>query len=258
MVDNMDKRITAFVESLDKDIILYIALYGSYANNRQTRFSDADIKIVLKEGQYEFKAGYRGDLYFAVTYETEETMKRYFTDPLEYLNLRSTFDTMVLLYDSNQHYEAFRNQFMSIRYESHFAKESKEYVNRLLVEWFEEINKSISGLHFNNPDKLIAGLHGLSYGMLNVLAVSEGIPFDSLGFLKTFQNYFHDDDRYRYGEILFGVEPHSLESRTIYGLKLFQEICSIIKHNLSENTLEQLAIIDDSVIETIERFKDLF
>ena len=106
-----------------------------------------------------------------------------------------------------------------------------------------------------DDDKLLAGLHGLTYGILNILCVSEGIFYSHKGILDTMKKHFKNKDTYKLIERAFGVKKHSLQTRTLNGLRLFLECVDIMKHSLSEETKKQLIVVKKNIVKTLINYQ---
>ncbi len=229
--------ITKIIDKIDKSKVDFVYLIGSYARNEQNEFSDIDIIIALKDGFESYKDNqYVDGIYVSLNYDSKEEMIKNYTDPLKYIRGHIGIVDMVLLYNDNFKAEEFRELCYEIDYKTDFSVKIVVYVNRETIDWVEEVNKSVNGYLFGYPDKMLAGLHGLTYGMLDVLGVSEGIIRNKSGILSTYKEYFRDNELFCLLERAFGVDFFDLKTRVYNGLLLYREIIKIIRYRFTKKT----------------------
>jgi len=245
--------ITRIVKKIDKTKVDFIYLIGSYSRNEQNEFSDIDIIIALKEGYDSYRDNQFIDgIYVSLNYDSASEMKKNYTDPLKYIRGHIGIKDMVLLYDSENKAEDFLNMCFGIDYKKDFEDKIQDYVNNETIDWIEEVNKAVNGFLFNNHDKMLAGLYGITYGMLDVLSVSEGIIRDKIGVLSTFRNYFGENEVKFLLESAFGVDSYNLKERTFSGLLLYLEIIKIISYRFNKMTSENVLIALKNIEEAIK------
>jgi predicted nucleotidyltransferase len=249
----MHKKVKEALETIDLNTCEFVYLLGSYARNEQTEYSDIDIKVALKEGyDGSFVNRYVNGTNLSIKYDSLEEMKEYVSNPSTYIQAYPGIKDMIVLYDEEQYSSEFRNKFLQIDYSTYFEKEINQYVNKEVIDWVEEVNKSLNGLLLHDDDKLLAGLHGLTYGMLHVFCVSEGIMYSSKGILDTMKKHFKSNSTiYKLIERAYGVKKHSLKTRTLKGLRLYLELIDLMKYRFTEETQEQLVIVKKNIVKAL-------
>jgi predicted nucleotidyltransferase len=249
----MDKLIEKIVSEIDKTNIDFIYLIGSYSRNAHNEFSDIDIIIALKEGHESYNDNqFIDDIYVSLNYDSYAEMQKNYTDPLKYIKGHIGIVDMVSLYDGEDKLEEFRKKCLEIDYLKDFENKINEYVNSETVDWIEEVNKACNGYINNNPSKMIAGLHGLTYGMLNVLMVSEGLISSKDGLLATFKDYFENETTYQLIERAFGVNQTNLLYRTVDGLMLYVDIIDIIDYRFNDLTNYNVNLAKTNILKVLK------
>ncbi len=252
----MNEFIRKIVSKIDKTNVDFIYLIGSYSRNNQNEFSDIDIIIALKDGNASYNENqYIDGTYVSLNYDSYNEIKKNYTDPLKYINGHTGIVNLIPLYDEHNKLNIFQNKCMNIDYFNDFKSKIDKYINKEVIDWIEEVNKACNGYFNNNPTKMLAGLHGLTYGMLNVLAVSEGIITSENGFLESFSNFFNNNEIYRLIEKAFGIEKISLVNRTISGLILYLDIIDIINYRFSEVTKNNVYLAKQNIIKVLNEVK---
>jgi len=233
----MNEFINKIVAGIDKTKIDYLYLIGSYSRNSQNEFSDIDIIIALKEGTESYHDNkYIDGIYVSLNYDSHSEMIKNYTDPLKYIKGHIGIVDMIPLYDKDEKLTAFRKKCLDVNYLVDFESKINKYVNDEVIDWIEEVNKACNGYFNHNPMKMLAGLHGLTYGMLNVLAVSEGIITSKNGMLESLSEYFKNKNTYNLIERAFGIKETNLINRTVDGLMLYTDIIDIISYRFTDNT----------------------
>jgi len=249
----MNKFIEEIVSKIDKTNVDFIYLIGSYSRNVHNNFSDIDIIIALKEGHKSYSDNqFINNIYVSLNYDSYEEMKKNYTDPLKYVKGHIGIVDMIPLYDDENKLEDFRKKCMGIDYLKDFKNKINDYVNSETVDWIEEVNKACNGYINNNPSKMLAGLHGLTYGMLNVLMVSEGLVSSKDGFLVTFKDYFKDETTYNLIERAFGVNQTNLLHKTVDGLMLYVDIIDIISYRFNDLTHYNVNLAKTNILKVLK------
>ncbi len=227
-----------YTKYIDKSKVEYAYLIGSYSRNEHNEFSDIDIICALKEGLSTFNDNkFIDGVYVSVHYDSQSDMIGNYTDPYKYVMGHVGIKDMIVIYDPDNLVTNFKEKCMKIDYLYEFSDKINDYVNKETIEWIEEVNKSVNGYIFFNPTKMIAGLHGLTYGMLSVLSVSEGIIRTKHGLLPTFKEYFIDENVYKLLENAFGVTKLDIKERIYNGLLFYKEIIKIIEYRFDDKTV---------------------
>ena len=99
---------------------------------------------------------------------------------------------------------------------------------------------------------MLAGLHGLTYGMLDVLSVSEGIVHSKDGLFPTFKEYLTDEFVYKLLENAFGVTKLDIKDRVYNGLLLYMEIIKIIQYRFTAKTIENIDLAINNIKKVIK------
>ena len=107
-------------------------------------------------------------------------------------------------------------------------------------------------ISYFNPTKMLSGLHGLTYGMLSVLGVSEGIVRNKDGILPTYKKYFNDDLVYNLLENAFGVSKMDIKDRIYNGLMLYIEIIKIIEYRFDGKTRKNIELAINNIKKVIK------
>ncbi len=233
----MNELIKKVVSKIDKTKVDFIYLIGSYSRNAHNEFSDIDIIVALKEGIDSYRDNqYVDGTYVSINYDSFNEMKKNYLDPLKYIKGNIGIVYMVPLYDEESKLQAFKKRCIEVDYFHDFKDKINEYVNNAVVDWIEEVNKGCSSYFYHHPTKMLIALHGLTDGMLDVLAVSEGIITDKLGFLESFKRYFNGNSTYNLLERAYGIAETTLINRLVDGLMLYTDIIAIIEYRFTEKT----------------------
>ncbi len=250
----MYEFIEDIVKNIDKTKIDYAYLIGSYASNNHNEFSDVDIICGLKEGFSSYSDNkYIGKKYISINYDSVSDILRNYTEPYKYIMGNSSIKDMVVLYDPSSFLKDFREKCMNIDYLNEFTDKINNYVNKQSIDWIEEVNKAVSGYIYYNPTKMLEGLHGLTYGMLNVLSISEGIVRSRQGLLPTLEKYFSNKKVYKLLENAFGVIEMDIKERVYSGLLLYIEIIEIIKYRFNDKTINNIELVMNNIKKVINK-----
>ncbi len=248
----MNQFIDKIVENIDKTKVDFIYLIGSYSRNIQNEFSDVDIIIALKEGHDSYSDNqYINNVYVSLNYDSHEQMIENYMDPFKYIQGHIGIVDMVSLYEEDNKLKEFKEKCLKVDYLKDFKEKINEYVNKETIDWIEEVNKACNGYLNNNPTKMLAGLHGLTYGMLNVLAVSEGLVKSKDGFLPTFKDYFGYNNTYNLIERAFGIKDTNLINRTVDGLMLYTDIINIINYRFTDLTNTNILLAQQNILKVL-------
>ena len=242
-----------FVKYIDKSKVEYAYLIGSYSRNEQNEFSDIDIICALKDGYNTFSDNeFIDGVYVSVHYDSKSDMIKNYTNPYKYVMGHIGIKDMVILYDPSNLASNFKEKCMKIEYFNDFSDEINDYVNLEVIDWIEEVNKSVNGYINHNDTKMLEGLHGLTYGMLGVLSVSEGIIRSKNGLLPTFKKYFNDKNVYNLLENAFGVTKLDIKERIYNGLLFYKEIIKIIEYRFNEKTVFNIGFTLNNIKKVIK------
>ena len=99
---------------------------------------------------------------------------------------------------------------------------------------------------------MLSGLHGLTYGMLSVLSVSEGIIRTKHGLLPTYKEYFIDENVYKLLENAFGVTKLDIRERIYNGLLFYKEIIKIIEYRFDDKTVFNIELALNNIKKVIK------
>jgi len=229
--------INKIIAQIDKEKVEFIYLIGSYASNSHNEFSDLDIIIALKEGYESYRENkYIDNVYVSLTYDSKAETKKNYSDPLKYIKGHNGIVEMVPLYDKDNQLIMFKEKCLAVNYLKDLNEAINHYVNDEVVGWIEEVNKACSGYFNNNYTKMLEGLHGLTYGMLDVLAVSEGLVIMKEGFLETYKNYFQENSSYNLLKRALGIKETTLINRVVDGLMFYTDLIQIIEYRFTAET----------------------
>ena len=249
----MEQFLVDIVDSIDKTKINYGYLIGSYSRNEHNEYSDIDIICALKEGLDSYSDNqFTNGIYVSIHYDSAKEMILNYTDPLKYVMGHAGVKDLVVLYDPDDLVSNFKEKCLKIDYLKDFSEKINDYVNTETIDWIEEVNKAVNGYVYFNPTKMLAGLHGLTYGMLSVLSVSEGIVRNKNGLLQSFKEYFDDNNVYKLLENAFGVTNLDIKDRTYNGLLFYIEIIKIIEYRFTEKTVFNVNLAINNVKKVIK------
>lgn len=248
----MNEFIKKIVNGIDKTNVDFIYLIGSYSRGMENEYSDIDIMVALNKGDNYSDNQYINDTYVSIHYDSKESIMNNYLDPYKYIKGFNGVKDSVVLYDTNNSFNTFKNKCISVNYLEDFNDKINDYVNTEIVDWIEEVNKACSGYVYNNPSKMLEGLHGLTYGMLDVLAVSEGITGIKEGLLPTYKDYFKDLSIYQMLENAFGVNGLEIKERVLNGFMLYKEIIRVLNYRFTDTTKSNIALaisnIDNAIL----------
>lgn len=233
---------------------LAIGLFGSYSRNEQTEFSDIDIYVLTKDYN-NMETYFINGKYTTISYESLDKINIYFTSPIKYLAAYSGFKHMVILEDKENNLSNIINKILNIDYFKDLDKYIIEYINKETHEWFEEVLKAINGYHYDNEAKMLLGLHGLTYGMLNVLKVYLGLKaITENNFLSILEDYFKNNEYFiNLVKSAFGLNQETIKERVIKGLELYIEIIKIIEDKFNEKLQTDILYIVKEIYPIIQK-----
>jgi len=238
-------------EKIGENELNALAITGSVAKNSNDEFSDIDILCVVSDAfkkvssYIELYDGY----YLSFAIIKEKDINSTFFEPEKATDFVNGFKNMIILFEKDSFLTGIREKAVNFIWDENMRKKAAEYVNREIIGWIEEVNKSLGGLKRNDYGRMINGLFGLTFGMFRILKVHGGILLESENafFERIVEKYEYVEGLKRSSYRAFGIYGYDIKERTTAGLNLFKIVCEIIKPSLSksvygtvENTLNKI------------------
>ncbi len=249
----MKDLINKIIAQIDLEKVEFIYLIGSYATNTYNEFSDLDIIVALKEGQESYRENkYIDNVYVSLNYDSVREIKKNYYDPLKYIKGHSGIVNMVPLYDKDNQLIKFKEKCLAVNYLKDFNEAINAFVNDEVVEMIEAVNKACSGYFYQNNTKMLEGLHELIYGILDVLAVSEGLVIVKEGFLETYKSYFQENSTYNLLKRSLGITETTLINRVVDGLMFYTDLIQIIEYRFTEETKRNVNLAIKNILKVFK------
>lgn len=224
------------VEKLKKEKgIISIAVTGSYARNEEEKYSDIDI-LCIKKRKKASKIETIDGKYFVISYHTEKEIEDIFNTPNKASRYLYGLKSSTILFDSDNYFNKIKERAKAFSWTESLIKKRDQYINDEFIGWLEEINKSTQGLLTNDIGKMIMGLHGLTFGMFDIISIYKEILIksDNTYFTQIVESMNDNDDFVRNSYIAFGIEKNNgVGERTKAGLEVFFHTFNEVKSVLS-------------------------
>lgn len=221
----MNKIINEYLNNIEKKIYDGIAVVGSYSTGFETELSDVDL-IFLVKTKMETKIEIYQNKYFVSNYYTKNDLDEYFTKPNLILNGLDSFSKMSIIYDKTNILSKIKEQTTKFLWTNQLVDKSIKLGVVEFISYLEEVQKSIQGLKDKHVGKMLNGVHGLSYGMFNVLRLTKQIKISSdndfySSVIETLEDF---DPIIELSEYAFGIKKTTLEEQVEAGLEMFMFI----------------------------------
>ena len=224
------------VEKLKKENgIISIALTGSYARNQEEKYSDIDI-LCIKKRKKASKIETIDGKYFVISYHTKKEIEDIFNTPNKASRYLYGLKSSAILFDPENYFNKIKERANAFSWTESLIKKRDQYINDEFIGWLEEINKSIQGLIKNDIGKMIMGLHGLTFGMFDIISIYKKILIksDNTYFTQIVESMNENNTFVRNSYIAFGVENNNgVTQRTKAGLVVFFHTFNEVKSVLS-------------------------
>jgi hypothetical protein len=201
-----------------------IALTGSRARNDHGNFSDLDLVRFLNTDHPQPARTFLIDgLFVVVSNVTPTETRQLFLHPEKATRYVAGLRTALPLWDPNRTLHRLIRRARAFTWTQAMQQKANAWASRELVGWIEEAQKGLEGLLRNDEGRLLNARHGLSWGLLGVMRVQQGI-------LITSENTTHSQVFARLGKNspwtrlarqAFGIEPIPLRHQVIAGLRLY-------------------------------------
>lgn len=157
-----------------------IILMGGHARGDAGAFSDIDLVRFWSTNDLPQTATHLiADHFVVVSNEGPQTTETWFTEPHKVVkSIRSVLDAQPLC-DPKGLIATFQQRAASFVWDEQMQQRANEYASIQMVGWIEEAQKALEGLRRNDIGRLLNGKHGLSWGLLDVMCVQQGIMIDT-------------------------------------------------------------------------------
>jgi predicted nucleotidyltransferase len=208
---------------------LSIVLIGSGSRGELDEYSDLDIHIIVRgerpPDQMFYKEGRLVNINFLDTANREAML----TDPWSTLkNLQAAREAKIL-YDIEGWYEDLQRRARNFTWQQ-VAKDADIAVSYVLAENAEEVQKILSGLTHNNPEKILYAMTGLMLSISNVAALAHGVLSNSENkFWRSVRDAIPDEEWKKLYWTMLGFHGDSVETRAQAAIRLYQRSCEIYR-----------------------------
>ena len=224
----INKNILNKVEELKKNNYEAIALMGSYARGEEKKYSDIDIVCFLKGNDDEKDPiiNFIDNKYVVISFLNDKSVSNIFSNPKEITEYLYGIKTAKILYDKNKYLYNLIIKANKFNWTNDIQKKANNIVSKEFVGYLEEVQKAIQGLLINDIGRMLNGLHGLTFGIFNIIRIQKGIILQGENtFFNQIIDYYKKDNYFNdLSRIAFGIDKSIISERVIAGLKLFDKV----------------------------------
>ncbi len=223
---NLPYPVCQYLDQLGRDDLLAVAILGSYARGSQRRFSDVDILCLLGASSSLEGASVLDcqGVYVTVSRAAPSDVEQWFSDPRAAVSIIQGLRDGRAYWDPQQAFASLQRRAHDFVWDEAMQSRADQYANQQLMGWLEEVYKSLQGLTERDIGRMLQGLHGLTFGLVDVLTVQQGVllPSDN-SFLADLRRHFQKDDGFvHWSQRAFGLyDAYTLKDRVWAGLHLF-------------------------------------
>lgn len=245
---NIRKTIKEIVQEIvPENKLLAIGLTGSYANNSYDETSDVDILCITCNIASSDHIIIR-DKYYVINIVDENYINELFRHSNLHISEIHGYSYMKIIYERERGFldniiTQARDKIGSLQYETTKAKEE-------FIAWLEEVQKAISGYKSNDHNKMLQGIHGLSFGMFNtlkyyynIIPITDNEFFDKIVSFNDFTRALKKTSLLAFGL----VEVSGIKERIENGFQVFKAVSSKIYPSLSKREKEYLDLLANKI-----------
>lgn len=214
----------SLVEQFREPGVQTIVLMGSHARGDAGPFSDIDlVRFWTTNDLPETTTHLIADHFVVVSNEGPQTTETWFTQPHKIVkSIQGVLDAQPL-WDPVGLLATFQQHASSFVWDEQIQQHANEYASTQMVGWIEEAQKSLEGLRRNDIGRLLNGKHGLSWGLLDVMCVQQGIMIgsDNIIYEAVTSTMGRDSQWTQLSRQAFGIDRLSLADEVTAGLKLY-------------------------------------
>ncbi|MBI9032185.1 nucleotidyltransferase domain-containing protein [bacterium] len=229
--------------------VIAIGVTGSYANNSYKNISDVDIVCVTTNMSLSEEIIIR-DKYYVINIINQDYLSNLFNQTSLHVSEIVGFSYMVTIYEKEKGFlDKFINNAKDIVKNLEYERTSAQDE---FISWLEEVQKAITGYKSNNVNKMLQGIHGLTFGMFNTLKYYFNIIliFDNEYFDKIISYNNFTKNLLNTSLLAFGlIEVSGIKERIENGFILFKAVSTLIYKRLSKTEQKYL----DLLISEIEK-----
>jgi hypothetical protein len=167
----------ALVRRFLGDGVQALALLGSHARGDAGPWSDVDLVCFVTEEMPTSEATTHliDDHLVVVNCVTPNQVERWFTAPEEAVRVIIGLRQGQALADPVGVFAAVQARAQNFTWDATMQSHADRWASQQMVGWIEEVHKGLAGLHRGDSGRLLFARHGLSWGMLRILTVQQGI-----------------------------------------------------------------------------------
>ncbi len=223
---NVPRSVESYLQELCSQGPQAIAILGSYAREVQRPFSDVDVLCLAGSDQVVADQEPRncGGVYVTVSFADACVVEDWFTQPAAAVSVIQGLRDGQAYWDPQQQFAAIQRRARAFVWGPEMQKRANLYANQQLMRWLEEVYKAMQGLEDIHVGRILQGLHGLTFGLVDVLTVQQGVLLESdNSFLDQLTRRLHDELGFlRWSQRAFGLYgTYTIQDRVWAGLHLF-------------------------------------
>jgi|TARA_Y100000310_G_scaffold336490_1_gene421162 hypothetical protein len=235
-----------------------IVLMGSHARGDFGPNSDIDIVRFWQEMPDEHEAvTYLIEDHFVVVGDVSlNQVEEWFTSPEMATEFIRGVTQSKALWDREGQFAAIKKRADSFVWDSDMQAKADAFVSKMMVGWIEEVQKALQGFRQNDLGRLLNGKHGLTWGLLKVMRVHQGVLLsgDNGAYPETVASMGEDSQWSSLCRKAFGVVGEtSLHAEIEAGLDLYVLTAELLAERLDPADKE---LIDEAVKRITDRSRE--
>ena len=231
------------------DDVYAIGLFGSHARGDYGSYSDIDI-VRFRELEEKPSTNLVDGNFVVVSDASPAEVETWFSSPEVVTRTIRGLTCAKPLIDPDGYLSRLIHRAQNFTWTAEMQSKANLVAGDMMVGWIEEVQKSLEGLRRNDVGRMLNGKHGLTWGMLNVMRVKNGVLIsgDNGSYLEVLEEMGADSTWSNFCREAFGVGgKYSLEEELTAGLRLYRLTLEMIaedlvpKHrNLVEEVVERI------------------
>ena len=228
------------------DDVYAIGLFGSHARGDYGSYSDVDI-VRFREQKEKPGTDLVDGNFVVVSDVSPAEVKMWFLSPEEATRTIRGLTYSKPLIDPDGYLSRLIQRAQKFTWTAEMQSKANLVASDMMIGWIEEVQKSLEGLRRNDVGRMLNGKHGLTWGMLNVMRVKNGVLLsgDNGAYLEVLEEMGADSSWSNFCREAFGVDGrYSLEEELTAGLRLYRLTSEMIAEDL---VLEHRILVEEVV-----------
>lgn len=216
------------------DDVYAVGLFGSHARGDYGSYSDIDIVRFL-EVEKEPRTNLVNGNFVVVSDVSPARVEKWFSSPEAATETMRGLTCAKPLIDPDQYLSKLIHRAQNFVWTVEMQRKANVAVSDMMVGWIEEVQKSLEGLRRGDIGRMLNGKHGLTWGMLKVMRVKNGVLLsgDNGSYSEVLEELGADSCWSNLCAEAFGVDgSYSLEEELTAGLRLYRLTAEMIAEDL--------------------------